>query len=127
MPKEIRKIIKLSNIPFENNSPLIRDMATATIDMVNGSVAAFVQRDLDLAKAIIDYDDVVDELFNTLKNELITEIGNRKNIAEVENFGEFAVDMLMVAKYFERIGDHAVNIAEWVEYAITGHHKDITE
>ena len=122
MPKEIRKIIKLSNIPFENNSPLIRDMATATIDMVNGSVAAFVQRDLDLAKAIIDYDDVVDELFNTLKNELITEIGNRKNIAEVENFGEFAVDMLMVAKYFERIGDHAVNIAEWVVFSLTGEH-----
>ena len=124
---DIAEIMKLSNIPFENNSPLIRDMATATIDMVNGSVAAFVQRDLDLAKAIIDYDDVVDELFNTLKNELITEIGNRKNIAEIDNFGEFAVDMLMVAKYFERIGDHAVNIAEWVEYAITGHHKDITE
>jgi phosphate transport system protein len=124
---DIAEIMQLSNIPFENNSPLIRDMANATIDMVNGSVAAFVQRDIDLAKAVIDYDDIVDNLFDTLKNELIMEISNRESIPEIKSFGEFAVDMLMVAKYFERIGDHAVNLAEWVEFAITGHHKDMLD
>lgn len=124
---EIAEIIQLSNIPFENNNVQIRDMAEATINMVNGSIAAFVQRDLELARAVIDYDDVVDELFNDIKNELIAEIGKRDLPFEGSKFGEFAVDMLMVAKYFERIGDHAVNIAEWVEFAITGQHKDVVD
>jgi phosphate transport system protein len=116
---DISEITQLANIPLENNNIHIRDMASATIDMVNGSIGAFVQRDLELAHAVVDYDDVVDELFNTVKDELIHMIGCDPNC------GEYAVDMLMVAKYFERIGDHAVNIAEWVEFAITGIHKDI--
>lgn len=115
---DISEITMLKNIPMENNNVHIRDMAAATIDMVNGSISAFVQRDLELAQAVVDYDDVVDELFNTVKDELIVLIG------EDPSCGEYAVDMLMVAKYFEKIGDHAVNIAEWVVFAITGIHKE---
>ncbi len=96
----------------------INQMAQATIKMVKDSIDAFVARDLVLAYEVEDYDDVVDDLFNTIKNELIALI--REN---AEN-GEQAVDLLMVAKYFERIGDHAVNIAEWVVFSITGKHKN---
>ena len=96
----------------------ISEMARATIKMVTESVDAFVKRDLKLAQSVVDYDEVVDELFNAVKNDLIDLI--REN---VDN-GEQAVDLLMVAKYFERIGDHATNIAEWVIFSITGTHKD---
>ncbi len=118
---DIAEITQLANIPLDNNNTHVRDMAAATVDMVNGAISAFVQRDLELAHAIIDYDDVVDNLFDQVKDELIEVIGKNPDS------GEFAVDMLMVAKYFERIGDHAVNIAEWVEFAITGTHKDILD
>lgn len=93
-------------------------MAQATIKMVKDSIDAFVSRDLTLAYEVEAYDDVVDDLFNTVKNELIA------LIRENADNGEQAVDMLMVAKYFERIGDHAVNIAEWVAFSITGKHKN---
>ena len=92
-------------------------MADAAIRMVKGSIDAYVKKDLTLAKKIIDMDDIIDDLFVVIKNELIERIHEK-----VEN-GEQAVDLLMVAKYFERIGDHAQNIAEWVEYSITGKHK----
>ncbi len=118
---DIAEITQLANIPLDNNNIHIRDMASATVDMVNGAITAFVQRDLELAHAIIDYDDVVDNLFDQVKDELINLISDNPLS------GEFAVDLLMVAKYFERIGDHAVNIAEWVEFAITGTHKDIAD
>jgi len=91
-------------------------MADATIKMVTDSIEAFVRKDTALANAVIDYDDVVDDLFTTTKNELYDLIG-----ADVEN-GKQALDLLMIAKYFERIGDHAVNIAEWVLFSITGSH-----
>ncbi len=94
----------------------IRLMAEATIKMVNDSIEAYVKRDLALANAVIDYDDVVDEAFMRVKNTLITMI--TASAAD----GEYAIDLLMIAKYFERIGDHAVNIAEWVEFSVTGHH-----
>ena len=94
----------------------IRLMAEATIKMVTDSVEAYIKRDLALAKAVIDYDDVVDEAFVRVKNNLI------KMITENTADGEYAIDLLMIAKYFERIGDHAVNIAEWVEFSVTGQH-----
>lgn len=94
----------------------IRDMAEATIKMVTQSVDSYVKKDLKIARNVICYDDVVDDLFNKVKKELIGLIG------EDPGNGEFCIDMLMVAKYFERIGDHATNIAEWVEFSITGVH-----
>lgn len=94
----------------------IRDMAEATMKMVTDSIDSFVKRDLELARKTMKEDDVVDELFNKVKTELIGLIG------EDSSKGEMCLDLLMIAKYFERIGDHATNIAEWVEYSITGVH-----
>lgn len=96
----------------------IPKMAEATIKMVTESIDAFVNRDLNLAHAVIAYDDVVDDLFVAVKDELVQLIRS-----DAENAGQ-ALDLMMIAKYFERIGDHAVNIAEWVEFMITGTHKD---
>lgn len=95
----------------------IRVMAEATIKMVTDSVDAYVRQDLSLARAVIEYDDVVDEAFCRVKGTLIAMIA--QNTAD----GEYALDLLMIAKYFERIGDHAVNIAEWVEFSVTGEPK----
>ena len=77
----------------------------------------YVRNDVDLAQSVIKSDDVIDDLFNKTRDKIIEEI------AEDKANGEKAIDTLMVAKYFERIGDHAVNIAEWVVFAITGVHK----
>jgi len=94
----------------------IREMAEATMKMVTDSIDSFVKKDLVLARKVMKEDDLVDELFDKVKAELIGLIGkDRSN-------GEFCIDLLMIAKYFERIGDHATNIAEWVEYSITGVH-----
>lgn len=95
----------------------IPQMAQATTKMVKDSIDAFVKEDLELALAVMEYDDVVDELFNVIKNELIS------LIRESTDNGEQAINLLMIAKYFERIGDHAENIAEWVYFSITGEHK----
>lgn len=95
----------------------IAKMASATIKMVTDSVRAFVEQDLKLAYKVMDDDNVVDDLFTTVKNELIDVISRDKTQAER------ALDILMVSKYYERIGDHAVNLAEWVEFSITGVHK----
>lgn len=92
----------------------IKEMAQATIKMVTDSIESFVRRDLPLARSVVEYDNVVDGLFNKVKAELI------RLIAEDSKNGEFCIDLLMVAKYFERIGDHAVNVAEWVQYFLTG-------
>lgn len=122
---DIAEIVRMDNIPFDNNNPYIRDMANATVYMVNNSINAFVQRNLETAHAVIAYDDIVDDLFNKIKVELIQKITTTDFTGRESNFGEIAIDMLMVAKYFERIGDHAVNIAEWVQFAITGNLKDM--
>lgn len=95
----------------------IQEMAAETTDMVVKCMEAYVGRDLNKAQSVIDRDDKVDGLFNEVKNELI------EMIAVDRSCGEQATDLLMVAKYFERIGDHATNIAEWVIYSITGEHK----
>lgn len=92
-------------------------MAKVAIRMVTGSIDAYVKRDVGLARTIIDMDDEIDRLFSVIRKELID------LIREDNDNAESAMDMLMIAKYFERIGDHAQNIAEWVEYSITGMHK----
>ncbi len=102
-------IKKLEHIP---------QMADHTIQMVTRSIDAYVAKDLALADAVIAHDDIVDELFSTVKRDLIA------LIHEDQKNGEQALDLLMVATYFERIGDHAVNIAEWVIFSITGQHKN---
>ena len=113
--------ILMSGSKYEGNQisiDLIKDMAKETTDMVIKSVDAFVKKDLELAHWVIGRDDVVDDLFAAYRRQMIDKINeNVKN-------GEQATDMLMVAKYFERIGDHATNIAEWVIYSITGEHDD---
>ncbi len=99
--------------------PKIREMAKETSAMVKDSVDAYIKQDVYLAKAVQMHDDVVDNYFVRVKNGLID------IIAEDPGKGEFALDVLMIAKYFERIGDHATNVAEWVEYAVTGQHKSL--
>lgn len=96
----------------------IREMAEVTINMVTDCVDAYVKQDLKLARSVYEHDDVVDACFDKVKTKLISMIAQN-----TEN-GEYAIDLLMIAKYFERIGDHAVNIAEWVEFSVTGEHKE---
>ena len=96
----------------------IADMARATIQMVTDSIDSFVKKDIDLAHTVIEHDNIVDDLFDKVKGELITAIENKVANAEA------LIDLLMIAKYFERIGDHAENIAEWVIYSITGKHAE---
>lgn len=95
----------------------IADMARATINMVTESVDSFINRDLNLAKKVIDDDDIVDELFCRIKGELA------QILIKHPEKSEYCMDILMIAKYFERIGDHATNIAEWVEFSMTGLYK----
>jgi len=95
----------------------IQFMAEAASQMVTQSIDAFVKKDIILADAAIERDDIVDDLFLQVKSSLI------KLIAEKPTDGGYALDLLMIAKYFERIGDHAVNIAEWVAFSVTGEHK----
>ena len=96
----------------------IGKMAEATIRMVTESVDAYVKCDLSIAEAAMKHDDVVDDYFLKVKSSLI------RMIADKPEDGEYALDLLMIAKYFERIGDHAVNIAEWVIFSVTGVHKE---
>ena len=96
----------------------IAQMAAAAIHMVTDSVDAYVRQDLDLARSVIHYDDIVDDLFVRIREDLIAKI------AADPTCGGEALDLLMVAKYLERIGDHATNIAEWVEFSILGRHPE---
>lgn len=95
----------------------VGEMAEEAVNMVTDSIDSYVRKDLELARRVIDYDDVVDNWFAKIKRELIENLSDRKTD------GEYYVDLLMIAKYLERIGDHATNIAEWVEYSITGEHR----
>ena len=102
----------------QENIEDITRMASVATGMVTRSVDAFVKRDLSLAKQAIDADDIVDDLFLQVRDELI------KLISDNPNEGGYALDLLMIAKYFERIGDHAVNIAQWVAFSVTGVHDE---
>lgn len=110
--------ILMSKTQYIKRLDHIEQMAKATIEMVTTSVDAFVKRDLELARSVFTRDDIVDNLFVTIKNDLI------ELIREDVNNGEQAIDLIMVAKYFERIGDHAVNLADWVIFSIVGHHEE---
>ena len=101
-----------------NSETHIEKMAKEVIRMTNESIDSFVKKDLNLARKVIKDDDIVDELFLQIKKELI-ELVQRDNTR-----GEYYMDLLMIAKYLERIGDHTTNIAEWVEYTITGKHQN---
>lgn len=115
--ENIAEIIILLNGRNSEECQDIRLMAESTMRMVTDSIDAYVNQDPKLAKEVSDYDDIIDDAFIRVKNTIIKLI--LKNPAE----GEFAVDLLMIAKYFECIGDHAVNIAEWVCFSVTGVHK----
>lgn len=117
--EDIAEIVTFLNGRTTNGMGLIEKMARETIEMVTSSVDAFVKKDVELAKKVIDRDDVVDDYFSKIKHGIITLI--TENSAE----GEFALDLLMISKYLERIGDHAVNIAEWVIFYVLGTHKEV--
>jgi len=107
-------VIMMNGAPYAKNPEHISQMATATVKMVTESIDAYVKKDLKLAKSVIAYDDVVDDLFDKVKFDLI------EMIRSDGKHGEQSIDLLMIAKFYERIGDHAVNIAKWVVYSITG-------
>lgn len=111
---DIAEIVTMANISAVDNTLPIQDMAKATIKMVTDSIDAFVKRDMNLARAVVAYDDVVDSYFDDIKTNLIAQFERPK--AD----GEKVLDLLMIAKYFERMGDHAAEIAKWVLFSITG-------
>jgi len=111
-------VMKLDGTPCSNEH--IPKMAAATAKMVTDSIDAFVKKDLDLAKAVIRGDAAVNALFRAVQRDLIL------RLREDSENGERMINLLMVAKYFERIGDHAKNIAEWVVFSITGEHVSAT-
>ena len=115
---DIAEIIITEDKSEAQDIPMIIKMSEAASKMVRDSVNAYVERDLDLARKVMENDDVVDELFEEVKTTLINFIAENKGLQGVE-----AIDLIMVAKYLERIADHATNIAEWVEFSITGIHK----
>ena len=116
--EDIAEIVGFLDGRQAENDGLLKKMAEAVIQMVTESVDAYVKCDIILAKKVLAADDTVDDYFAQVKQSLIGKI------AENPDDGEYALDLLMIAKYFERIGDHATNIAEWVIYSVTGVHKD---
>ena len=112
-------VIYLSSEPYIKELTHLPQMAEHAIRMVTGALDAYVRKDVSMAQDVIGMDDAVDTLFVTVKDELIALIRNDASA------GSQAIDLLMIAKYYERIGDHAQNIAEWVEYALTGKHKGV--
>ena len=113
---DIAELTRYVKLPEGGEQVHIREMAQMAISMVTDSVDSFVRRDLELAHSVYAADDKVDAMFDQVKRELIA------FIAANADAGELGLDLLMVAKYLERIGDHATNVAEWVEYSITGVH-----
>ena len=108
--RDMKRSAVVREVPME-------EMAAAAVKMVTDSVDSFVRGDLDLAHSVIVQDDGVDQMFLDVRAKLIGLIAQGKD-------GELCLDLMMIAKYFERIGDHACNIAQWVEYALTGEYED---
>ena len=108
--RDMKRSAVVREVPME-------EMAAAAVKMVTDSVDSFVRGDLDLAHSVIVQDDGVDQMFLDVRAKLIALIAQGKD-------GELCLDLLMIAKYFERIGDHACNIAQWVEYSLTGEYED---
>lgn len=114
---DIAEIIETTDFSVPTNDVKMAKMAETTIAMVTESIDAYVKQDLELVREVIARDDEVDDLFLEVRQEIaddMVEAGDPMS----------SLDLLMIAKYFERIGDHATNIAEWVEFSITGTHKD---
>jgi phosphate transport system protein len=114
---DIAEIVEMGKILEVEDTKLLGEMAEVTMDMVSRSVEAYVAQDLLRAQDVIDSDDKVDNLFMEIRRKLIDSIGEQKMDEEQ------ILDYLMIAKYYERIGDHATNIAEWVEFSILGKHR----
>ena len=115
---DIAEIVTYTDLSESTNGSHIAEMGAATTKMVTEAVEAFVRGDRTMAQSVVAYDDVVDDLFSSVKHDIM------QMIAADPARGEQAVDILMISKYLERIGDHAVNIAEWVIFAITGKHEN---
>ena len=116
--EDIVEIVPYMTAHPDETFPKIREMAKAAQAMVTEAVDAYVKQDLDMARKVMAHDDVVDSYFSQIKSGIID------LIAAEPAHGEYALDLLMIAKYFERIGDHCTNIAEWVEFSVTGIHED---
>ncbi len=113
---DIAEIIISAGMSEAGDVKKIEEMSAGVARMVNDSVTAYVERDLELARKVMEADDNIDGLFDDIRRSII-------NLIAEGNRGEQGVDLIMIAKYLERIGDHATNIAEWVEFSITGVHK----
>lgn len=113
---DIAEILKTGSIDVPVKGVKIAEMAEFTMQMVNKSVEAYINRDLTLAQETIERDDALDEMFLEVRRTL--------NANEMHFSADQILDLLMIAKYYERIGDHATNIAEWVEFSLTGKHRD---
>jgi phosphate transport system protein len=116
--EDIAEILETMKLDIALQEKNLCEMANAATLMVKQSIESFVKKDLDLANKVIEDDDIVDNYFEEVRNDLI------KMISENADDGEQYIDLLMIAKYLERIADHATNIAEWVVYSITGTHAN---
>lgn len=116
--EDIVEIVPYMKAHADEKFPKIREMAKAAQTMVTEAVDAYVKQDLDMARKVMAHDDVVDDYFTQVKAGIIDVIAANPEV------GEYALDLLMIAKYFERIGDHCTNIAEWVVFSVTGEHKE---
>lgn len=116
--EDIAEIVAEGHFSPDENFPQIKDMALATIQMVTQSIDAYVKSDIKIAYQVMVNDDIVDKLFDEIKAKLV------KSLKKDDTDAEFALDLLMIIKYLERIGDHASNVAGWVVFSITGEHED---
>lgn len=113
---DIAEILMTRNLSDSFNKLELKEMFQNTVQMVTDSVEAFVKKDLELARSVMEHDDIVDKLFDRIKFGLIQMMTGSGDASED------AIDLLMISKYLERIGDHSTNIAEWVEFSIKGIH-----
>lgn len=114
---DIAEILETGSIKVPVKDIDLAKMAEIAMDMINRSVESYVQKDLEMAREVIDRDDVLDELFINVRKEII------RCSAEGIYTNDQTLDLLMIAKYYERLGDHATNVAEWVEFSLTGKHR----
>ena len=114
---DIAEILETGSIKVPAKDIDLAKMAEIAMDMINRSVESYVQKDLEMAREVIDRDDVLDELFINVRKEI------SRCSAEKISTNDQTLDLLMIAKYYERLGDHATNVAEWVEFSLTGKHR----
>lgn len=114
---DIAEILETGSIKVPAKDIDLAKMAEIAMDMINRSVESYVQKDLEMAREVINRDDVLDELFINVRKEII------RCSAEGIYTNDQTLDLLMIAKYYERLGDHATNVAEWVEFSLTGKHR----